>query len=283
MARDFHFFVPHSTIRVKGGRLTSKPYTDFRTLMHEAVELHTVKNCPLTYLIGNREYRIEPMDFLFINSEVPHQLKFSEDSEPYYIKWVPESAAERNIEKSLAHFFMDKKDAILIKAGTPLNLALHQCFDVIYAEWRERKDSYDAFIRAEVQKIQALLYREKILIDPQVFLPHLRSDSVARLLPIFNYIETHYAENITLEQTAALFNLNKSYFCRLFKQTTGASFVSFLNYLRISKAEELLLCEKSLAEIAEQVGFASVSYFSRTFKKIKSMPPQQYKHILLRR
>lgn len=283
MAKDFHYFVSHSTIRVKGGKICRKAHSDSYTMVHEAVELHTVRNRTLTYIIGEQSYRLEPMDFLFINSQVPHRLHFEEGSVPYYVKWVPEVTCKNQIEKYLTHFYMDKKDIVLIKAGTPLNLALHQCFDTIYAEWHERNDSYEAFIKAEVQKIQALLYREKILIDPQLFLPHLRSDAFIRLLPIFDYIEKHYAEDITLEQIAALFNLNKSYFCRLFKRTIGASFIQFLNYLRISKAEELLHTEKSLAEIADQVGFASVSYFSRTFKKIKSMPPQQYKHILLRR
>lgn len=90
------------------------------------------------------------------------------------------------------------------------------------------------------------------------------------------FVENGYADPITIEEAAAVANMSRFHFCRTFKQTTGRTFIEFLNQYRIDKAEELIAeTELNITHIAEKVGFGSVNYFSRLFRKYKHMSPAQ--------
>jgi len=94
-----------------------------------------------------------------------------------------------------------------------------------------------------------------------------------------DYIAHNYAKPLTLEELADYVHLNPSYLSTLFSQTTGSSFKSHLNIVRIEKSKNLLTStDYSLIEIANAVGFQDYSYFSKVFKKHIGMLPSQYRN-----
>ena len=67
-------------------------------------------------------------------------------------------------------------------------------------------------------------------------------------------------------------------FCRYFKNTTGKTFVSFLNDFRIVYACKLLGDEHgTIQAVAYDSGFNSVSQFNRAFKKYTGKSPTEYR------
>jgi len=97
-------------------------------------------------------------------------------------------------------------------------------------------------------------------------------------------VDEQYQNKITVDQVADLCNLTKPAFCRYFKKATGNTFINFLNQYRISQAKRLLLSGKNISETCYSCGFESLSYFNRTFKKITTENPSQFKkrHISLK-
>lgn len=92
------------------------------------------------------------------------------------------------------------------------------------------------------------------------------------------YIHENYNKNITIDEISDYLNINKSYFCNLFKESTGVTFSYFLNYLRIEKSKNLLLnTDLSLLDIAIEVGYNSQNYFTIIFKKYLNQTPSQYR------
>lgn len=82
------------------------------------------------------------------------------------------------------------------------------------------------------------------------------------------YIQENYNKEITLNDISNSINLNPAYFSSLFKQKTGQTFVQYKTNLRLEKARELLRhTNKSITEIAFEIGFNNVTHFTRTFKK----------------
>ncbi|EXX84824.1 AraC family transcriptional regulator [Paenibacillus darwinianus] len=92
-------------------------------------------------------------------------------------------------------------------------------------------------------------------------------------------IEARFGDpELTLEGVANELNVSAVYLSRIFKQESGASFVSLLTHTRIKAAIRLLgETELSMNEIAERVGYESQHYFSTSFKKVVGLPPMQYR------
>lgn len=105
-----------------------------------------------------------------------------------------------------------------------------------------------------------------------------KHQALRRIVPLFEFLETHYNQAISIEDGAELLGISKPHFMRLFKHVTGQSFVSYLNHFRIAKAQALLTStDKSLAELSQEVGFCDQSYFGSVFRKTVHMTPLSYR------
>jgi AraC-like DNA-binding protein/ligand-binding sensor protein len=93
-----------------------------------------------------------------------------------------------------------------------------------------------------------------------------------------SYIRQNYQKDITLESVAASVSLSANYFSKMFNQTMHLSFSSYVNQLRIEKAQQLLLTSGlPLVEISALVGFDDQSYFSKVFKKMTALTPGEFR------
>jgi AraC-like DNA-binding protein len=118
-----------------------------------------------------------------------------------------------------------------------------------------------------------------------VFLSRCYSESPAdeslellRLGDAIAYIETRYAEKITLDDLARKAHLSKRHFQRIFQECVGRSPIDHLLHIRVQKAAELLShSERTITEIAFDCGFGDSNYFTRQFRKIMSQTPKQYR------
>lgn len=93
---------------------------------------------------------------------------------------------------------------------------------------------------------------------------------------IVEYIETHYRENFDSKCIEQNLLINFDYANRIFKKYFGYSIIRYRNKLRINTAKALLM-QKPVKEIATEVGFSDVYYFSRCFKKCEGICPNEYK------
>lgn len=93
-----------------------------------------------------------------------------------------------------------------------------------------------------------------------------------------NYIQEHYADNLTLAVLSNVFFVCPAYLSRLFKKKTGINFVDYLTELRVQKAKEFLAVPSmKVYTVAEMVGYENPRYFSRIFKDSTGMSPQDYR------
>lgn len=108
--------------------------------------------------------------------------------------------------------------------------------------------------------------------------PNKQREYIEKFNVVFDYIEHHYMEDITLDSVAAQIGFSKFHFSRLFRQFTDTSFYDYLCARRIKAAETLLLDPNlPITEVALQSGFASISTFNRVFKKFKECTPTEFK------
>lgn len=95
-----------------------------------------------------------------------------------------------------------------------------------------------------------------------------------RLSEIYLYLQEHFSENITIDDIASHFALNKNYLCTYFKKNTDKTIIECLRELRLMYASHLVVCtEKTTQEICFDAGYSSISNFLRDFKKRFNVSP----------
>ncbi len=105
-----------------------------------------------------------------------------------------------------------------------------------------------------------------------------RPDRRTRLRRVFQYLEKNYSRKITLSTVSSIAMMSENYFCRIFKSTTGLSFIQYLSRLRIDRAKELLRNSSiGIADISFEVGFSNYNYFDRIFRRQTNLSPTRYR------
>ncbi len=106
-------------------------------------------------------------------------------------------------------------------------------------------------------------------------------DSGSRILPALNYIEAHYTQDLNVETLAQMCYLSQAQLFRLFQAQMHTTPIQYRNLLRIERAREMLNdWELSIGEIAANLGFENLYYFSRLFHHFTGVSPTQYRQTL---
>ncbi len=91
------------------------------------------------------------------------------------------------------------------------------------------------------------------------------------------HISTHLDEPLAIEDLATQVQMSRAAFHRKFKQTTAMSPIQFVKSLRLNKAAMMISKGKNVSEAAMEVGYVSLSQFSREFKRMFGKSPRQWK------
>ena len=99
-----------------------------------------------------------------------------------------------------------------------------------------------------------------------------------RINAVFNYVKSHFKEEISLEIMADLTNLTVPSFCRYFKMVTNKTFTQFVNEYRLVRASRLLAEQSmSITEVCFESGFNNFSHFNKKFKAFTGQTPSAYR------
>ena len=272
--------LPNSSVHISGTARPAKADAVCDFHMHSEFEILKVYEGQTEFYINGRQYPLKEGDIIFVNSRVPHSTGIHKGSRVFFVQFgvdIDSSASGVQINKYLSRFInQGNEDAIVFKQGEDINNRLSVCLQNILDENKERTPAYDTFIKSYIYNMLGILYRENIIKNPD----SLIDTKIIKIMPVLEYIDKHYSEPLTLPELSKILSINEYYFCRLFKKMVNTSFVQYLNFVRVCKAEKMLLStDKSISEISYETGFSSVSYFNRTFKKYKFSTPGNYRKI----
>ncbi len=144
------------------------------------------------------------------------------------------------------------------------------------------EDSQQLSLIADEQGLLSLSkWKEQLILGfhqlSQLLLQHQHKENKV-IYEICSYIEKHYQENLTLQHISNQFFISREYISRKFKQEFKVNFSDYMSRFRIEKSKLLLLNPHlRIAQIAEEVGYPDVKYFSKVFKKIAGVSPNQFR------
>lgn len=146
----------------------------------------------------------------------------------------------------------------------------------IEAERGNRRTGWETVLRV---RLAAFLLRYSRLYADQWDSRTISADDYyGYVYRILAYVDTHYSENITMNDLSAVTGLSPDYMTRKFKSALHMTPSEYVRKFRIARAMELLCTtELSVAAVAERTGFSDVSLFSRVFKQAVGLPPASYR------
>ena len=94
---------------------------------------------------------------------------------------------------------------------------------------------------------------------------------------ILAYLELHVSENPSVDQICNKFNISRTFLHMVFRRITGQSVHAYSVNLKIELAKAMIREEQyNYTEISERLGYSSIHYFSRRFKRETNMTPTEY-------
>jgi AraC-like DNA-binding protein len=152
---------------------------------------------------------------------------------------------------------------------------LDEVLEALAAELDARNPAYRVRSRALLTDALLLLYRSSLVTA------QMRNGDGRRLGAVLDHIELHYDEELSLADLATIMGSSPSYFSRLFRNEVGMPLFEYINRTRIQKAC-LLLRNPGLpiTRIALDVGYNSVSFFNRYFRRVMNVSPREYRRFI---
>lgn len=95
---------------------------------------------------------------------------------------------------------------------------------------------------------------------------------------IVDYINDNFLEKITIDELSFIFKTNRSTLCKEFKNFTDMTLTEYINSKKLKLAKtKIQKTNKTFTEIAEDLNFESIHYFTRFFKKMTGLSPKEYR------
>jgi AraC-like DNA-binding protein len=160
------------------------------------------------------------------------------------------------------------------------------------AGWGEKIDEAQLRKTYFATRVLPRRHYDSILLLLSIFAQHLSSLSNQLMMqqaaeenPVVTrarqFIAEHHGEEISLGQLAQAVHMSRFYFCKVFKEGTGLTFVEYLARARVETVKKLLLNpHKRMSESAYEAGFQSLSQFNRIFRRFVGESPTGYRRRL---
>ena len=256
-----------------GGNYTREPH------WHNSVELFAVYEGSLTFIFREKQIRVDCGDFIIINTNELHSVRADEENMSVYVQ-IPISEFKNYLTADRFISFDKKGKGSLAKLDSmqmkDTDQKMMQLIRNIYDlngtgapghEYEMLRDYY------AMMQLLVTAYRQ-VEADDMLY---RSSKALQRLSPITEYIKKHYAEDISLQSLAQLFGYSIEHLSRMFQKYAQINYKSYLSGIRLEHAvEEMEMGDKTIGEIATEVGFSDSRAMSKAFQKKYGMLPSEY-------
>lgn len=213
--------------------------------------------------MNQMEYEIEEDSMIVIDPKEMHATRtFGEVS--YVLLQIPFDFMTRVIDNiELVQFqkiFRNVSDNAETKE-------LYECIIQMHKDYEEKPDGYRIHFLAEVYQF---LYRLYYYHSAKIQLEHKRKEDreYQRIECVCSYVKKNYKRQITLDEISGLLSISPEYFCRLFKQYTGQTFLEYVNSIRLMHFYQgLIETNYSITELLARNGITNYKVFMKLFKK----------------
>ena len=238
---------------------------------HQFTELFYVLHGEGVFYIEREKVPVKTDDLIIINPNVEHTEKTFPNNPMEYIVFGVEGLAFSFPEHDQAY----GRGYSFYSYGSDKNQFINFA-QLMMHEFRDKKPGFEKVCHGLLEVLLVYISRkQKLSVISESSFQLSKECAIAK-----RYIDTNYAQDITLDSLADLTHINKFYLAHSFTECIGQSPISYLTERRLAACKELLSSSNlSVTQIANSAGFSSQSYFSQIFNKKVGMSPRQYRKL----
>ncbi|THF77738.1 AraC family transcriptional regulator [Cohnella fermenti] len=249
---------------------------------HNVYEVYLALTEGAEFWVGNQRYVLAPNDLLLLTTSDLHRSIIHDKTnyeryilyfDPFYISVL--NTASTNLLECFARRSSSRSHRIHLSDTDARQLTeLFRELDQLL-----KQSGFATDVKVKILLAHILIHLEKMTRDGGAELTGNAAPNASYLLlnPVMDYIDAHYAEDLSTDGISRQFRLNRHRLNELFREVTGLSCHRYLVQLRIIKAKELL--ERggiSTTQACFESGFNDYSHFIRTFRTLVGMSPGKY-------
>lgn len=238
-----------------------------RSHYHPHFELYYLEEGTRLHMLEDDIYQTDPGDIMLFAPFVMHHsysTNLNADFKRIVLYFTPESIEDPSVLEKL------KSGSGLYHVDTKVGHYLHAMLGMMLMEQTNEDDFHDASMKALLNIIVISLLKTGVQAG--------KPESQTLVGQVIDYIDTHYMNEIKLDDLAEHFYVSKYYLCHEFKKYTNRTINQYINTTRILYSQQKIMDNNlNFTKIAAECGFASCTHFGRTFKAITGETPSEFK------
>ena len=253
---------------------------------HEEMEILVISNGSARVATDDEEHVLLPGQGFILNQNVMHSIH-SIDNDPcvyYSLVFHPDLIFGHTNSSMRTNFLLPMQSfsilkTMLIDKENTWHKSMLDLLDKILSVNLTKSFGYELITKGYLCQFWASLLNRL----PQADIPQAPNISLNehRVKQAMLFIRLHHAEPLTLDDISESISVSKSECCRCFKRTIQMTPFEYLMKYRIFEASKQILNDRenhhSMADLALTVGFNSISYFNKLFKRYLNCTPTEYR------
>ncbi len=274
------------SIKLYNSMVPPQTRESLRKHYHTSFEISLFRKGHGFYRTSKKTYEICPGDIFFFSTNEEHYItEISEPDDmlitnihvdPRFL-WMNDNLIS---SRRFVDIFFNRSDSFenRIAAGSPAAERIKELILEAENEFINKKDAFEVMVKLHLFEIMICLIRyyggESGSTGGKTY--ELTFDKFLCINKAIEYIDSHYTEQLTLENLAKTAGFSQTHFGALFKRMMGMSPWDYINIKRINHARELIRTTTLPVEtISAESGYNNTTLFNRIFKKIVGYTPSE--------
>ena len=249
---------------------------------HDCLEIIQCVHSQYTIHTEHKTYTVQPEDILVLPAGALHDLNPGSDCNGWVyligLQWLEHIPPCREIR------FQPRQPILISRQRMPaLYTKVSSLLELMRNDYFSDNVMREVLFDSSVLRLVELIFAQRETHFKETAQLDKRHEHDEMFEQVVSYIDSHFAEDLTLTSLSRRYNLSSAYFSRLFKQYTHDSFSNYLTVRRFLEADRLLMNSSlPITEVATRCGYSNPAVFSRAYYAHRKCSPSRFRQIYAR-
>jgi len=249
---------------------------------HDEYELVFIHKSSGIRYVGDNITPFKPGDLVLLGSRLPHiwlnDSEYNEDGGDKIAATTVIHFQKRFVHNGFMELpSMEQIKNLFLKSQRGICFPLFKNIEPVLQELQSAENAQRVILILKLL-LDLAEYSNKEYLASESYIKIQNTHKHDRLILVHEYIAKNFRNKISLNELADIAHMTPQAFCNFFKKKTAKTIFTYINDLKIGYSCRLLMStDLNIAQIANESGFNSTTFFNRKFKDRMEFTPKEYR------